>query len=293
MIAEGALARRAHLSSGGVPAPGRTKWANGSSLCAGPEARGPKCFAGRDAPLPARGGARRVRAMNPTSQGSFRILRVAGIDVWLHWSWLLIAYFQIIQRQGAYSSLAWNVAEYVALFAIVLLHEFGHAFATRQVGGRADQIVLWPFGGVAYVAPPPRPGAELWSIAAGPLVNVVLVGVFYAVDLATHDSFAPRSDAHRLLHNLQFINLALLIFNMLPIYPLDGGQILRSLLWFPLGRIRSLYIASIVGFIGVGLLFAYALWRRSIWMGFIAAYVFMSCWQGLQQARAMGARERE
>ena len=227
-------------------------------------------------------------AMNPTSQGSFRILRVAGIDVWLHWSWLLIAYFQIIQRQGAYSSLAWNVAEYCGLFVIVLLHEFGHAFATRQVGGRAEQIVLWPFGGVAYVSPPQRPAAELWSIAAGPLVNVVLVGVFFAADLAMHGG--GRSDAHRLLHNLQYINLLLLIFNMLPIYPLDGGQILRSLLWFPLGPIRSLYIASIIGFIGVGVLVLYALWQRSIWMGFIAAYVFMSCWQGLTQARAMSAR---
>ena len=67
--------------------------------------------------------------------------------------------------------------EYLALFVIVLLHEFGHALACRQVGGQADQIVLWPLGGVAYVAPPPRPGATLWSIAAGPLVNVVLVPV--------------------------------------------------------------------------------------------------------------------
>ena len=85
---------------------------------------------------------------------------------------------------GGYSSLVWNVLEYLALFAIVLLHEFGHALACRQVGGKANQIVLWPLGGVAYVAPPPRPGATLWSIAAGPLVNValapVLIGALFA-----------------------------------------------------------------------------------------------------------------
>src|SRR6478672_1278221 len=78
-------------------------------------------------------------------------------------------------RNTRYSSIGWNVAEYLALFLIVTLHEFGHAMACRQVGGTANQIVLWPLGGVAYVDPPPRPGATLWSIAAGPLVNVVLM----------------------------------------------------------------------------------------------------------------------
>ena len=74
-----------------------------------------------------------------------------------------------------YSSVIWNVLEYLTLFLIVLTHEFGHALACRSVGGQANQIVLWPFGGVAYVSPPQRPGAVLWSIVAGPLVNVVLV----------------------------------------------------------------------------------------------------------------------
>ncbi len=78
-----------------------------------------------------------------------------------------------------YSSVTWNVLEYLALFLIVMLHEFGHALACRQVGGTANQIVLWPLGGVAYVDPPPRPGATLWSIAAGPLVNVALLPVLF------------------------------------------------------------------------------------------------------------------
>jgi hypothetical protein len=68
-------------------------------------------------------------------------------------------------------------------FLIVTLHEFGHALACRQVGGQANQIVLWPLGGVAYVDPPPRPGATLWSIAAGPLVNVVLLPILLGLDL--------------------------------------------------------------------------------------------------------------
>src|SRR6266478_1046292 len=115
--------------------------------------------------------------MMPTRQGSFRLFRFAGIDVFLHWSWFLIAVWQIQGGINQYSSPVWRVLEYLSLFVIVLLHEFGHSLACRQVGGEANQIVLWPFGGVAYVSPPPRPGATLWSIAAGPLVNVVLVPV--------------------------------------------------------------------------------------------------------------------
>src|SRR5204862_5485748 len=83
----------------------------------------------------------------------------------------------INNRAGRYSSLTWNILEYLALFLIVLLHEYGHALACRQVGGTANQIVLWPLGGVAYVNPPPRPGPTLWSIAAGPLVNLALLPI--------------------------------------------------------------------------------------------------------------------
>src|SRR5438094_8169377 len=109
----------------------------------------------------------------PTSrQGSVRLFRFSGIDVFLHWSWFVVAVFEINSRNTRYSSLTWNVLEYLALFLVVMLHEYGHALACRQVGGMANQIVLWPLGGVAYVNPPPRPGATLWSIVAGPLVNL-------------------------------------------------------------------------------------------------------------------------
>ena len=113
--------------------------------------------------------------MSTLRQGSIRLFRFAGVDVFLHWSWFFVALFEINGRAGTYSSITWNVLEYLALFLIVLLHEYGHALACRQVGGTANQIVLWPMGGVAYVDPPPRPGATLWSIAAGPLVNVALL----------------------------------------------------------------------------------------------------------------------
>ena len=121
--------------------------------------------------------------MMPSGQRGFRLFRFAGIDVFLHWSWFVVAAYELQERAGQYSSFVWNVAEYLALFLIVTLHEFGHSLACRQVGGAADHIVLWPLGGVAYVRPPQRPGATLWSIAAGPLVNVVLIPVLIGLGL--------------------------------------------------------------------------------------------------------------
>src|SRR3989441_4647952 len=196
--------------------------------------------------------------MTSMRQGSIHLFRIAGVDVFLHWSWFLVAAFEISGRTRTYSSLSWNILEYLALFSIVLLHEYGHALACRQVGGIANRIVLWPLGGVAYVDPPPRPGATLWSIAAGPLVNVVLFFVLTLTGMVgrSHGWFAAVPNIHTLLRAIWYINLGLLTFNLLPIYPLDGGQILRSLLWFVLGRARSLMVAVSIGFIGVGGLFA-------------------------------------
>jgi len=222
-------------------------------------------------------------------QGSIHLIRIAGIDLFLHWSWFLVAAYEIQGRAQRYSSLTWNVLEYLALFLIVTLHEYGHALACRQVGGTSNQIVLWPLGGVAYVNPPPRPGATLWSLAAGPLVNVVLVPVLLVAGMLSRASGWAESmpNAHAWLRSVWIINLGLLIFNMLPIYPLDGGQILRSLLWYWLGRARSLLVATMVGFAGVAGLILLALWMHSAWVGFICVFILMNCWSGLRQAQAL------
>jgi Zn-dependent protease len=224
----------------------------------------------------------------PTSQGSIRLFRLAGIDVFLHWSWFVVALYEL-QRANEYRSPIWNVVEYLALFAIVTLHEFGHSLACRQVGGTADRVVLWPLGGVAYVDPPQRPGATLWSIAAGPLVNVALVPVFLGLILVGRSvGLAETSpDAAACLRAVATINFVILVFNLLPVYPLDGGQILRSLLWFILGRARSLTAASIVGFLGVLALLALALRVGDAWLGIVAVFVAMNCWRGFQHSRAL------
>jgi len=226
----------------------------------------------------------------PTSrQGSIRLFQFKGINVFLHWSWFLVAAYEIQIRKGLYSSITWNVLEYLALFLIVMLHEFGHSLACRQVGGQANQIVLWPLGGVAYVDPPQRPGATLWSIAAGPLVNVVLFPVLWGIVLLSRSLGWAQAmpDLYRLVGTVWIINEWLLIFNILPIYPLDGGQILRSLLWFVLGRARSLIVATVLGFLGVVGFIGLAFWAHDVWLGAIAVFMLMNCWGGLRHAQAL------
>jgi Zn-dependent protease len=223
----------------------------------------------------------------PTSHGAIRLFRLAGIDVFLHWSWFVVAIYEV-QRANEYHSPIWNVLEYLALFGIVTLHEFGHSLACRQVGGNADRIVLWPLGGVAYVDPPQRPGATLWSIAAGPLVNVALFFVLLPwMNIGSEGPAVSVPDAVAWRSAVAGINFALLVFNLLPVYPLDGGQILRSLLWFVLGRARSLTVASVVGFAGVLGLLALALRSENTWLGILSAFVAMNCWRGFQHSRAL------
>ncbi len=231
----------------------------------------------------------------PTArQGSIHLFRLAGIDLFLHWTWFVMAAIEIESRSGTYRSVLWNGLEYFALFWIVLLHEFGHALACRQVGGTANRIMLWPLGGVAYVDPPQRPGAMLWSIAAGPLVNVALLPVLLVASGTVHAfgwaQIVP--DFNRFINTVIFIDVALLIFNILPIYPLDGGQILRSLLWFVLGRGRSLAVTTVFGFVGIAGFVGLAVWRHSVWLLVISGYMLINCWSGLKGARVLIRNEK-
>jgi Zn-dependent protease len=225
----------------------------------------------------------------PTKRGSFKIFSFAGISVFVHWSWFLIAIYSIQYRTHEYSSMIWNALEYGSLFLLVLLHEFGHQLACRQVGGQTHDIVLWPLGGVAYVSPPQRPGAQLWSIAAGPLVNVILAPILAAlVSTGWHLGWSDtHHDLYELLNSVYWIDIGLLVFNLMPIYPLDGGQILRSLLWYPFGRANSLLTASIIGFVGVAAMILLAIFLRSVWLGIMAAFILMNCWRGLTHAREL------
>lgn len=221
--------------------------------------------------------------------GVIRLFRIAGITVYLHFTWFIIAAFYMTSFAKQYRSPIWGVVTYLALFAVVLLHEFGHALACRQVGGVADRIILWPLGGIAFVNPPRRPGAYLWSIAAGPLVNVALIPFFgFALNAALHQhTLGDSGDDVRFWAQLRLINYSLLLFNLLPIFPLDGGQIVRGLLWYPFGEIRSLQISSVLGLVGGALLGIIGLLAGSMWWGVLAFFLLSRAWYGWQAARAM------
>jgi Zn-dependent protease len=209
---------------------------------------------------------------NPMSW-SLWIGRYFGVDVRLHLMLILFVVIEILQagltESGGFQ-LYYTSISVLALFTIVLLHEFGHIFACRMTGGEADEILMWPLGGLAYCRPPDRWTAHLWTVLGGPLVNAILLIAFALVlgltqkvwlGVAIPNPFdrAPAAwflDAQtpewaRILHMIAWVNLILLLFNvLLPLFPLDGGRILQALLWPKLGYIRSMRIAVRVGYFG-------------------------------------------
>ena len=220
-----------------------------------------------------------------SQNGGLKLFRLFGVDVYLHWTWAVAAYFMIKLRYPAYehegASTYWAAVEYCALFGIVLMHEFGHALACKSVGGQADLIVLWPLGGVAFVSPPHRPGAVLWSIFAGPLVNIILVPITIAAAY-----YGPDSGGVALfLYNIAAVNILLLVFNLMPIFPLDGGQILQSLLWFFMPYERSLMIVSIIGLMGGAALMLFAVSQHELWYIVMAGFIIMQAWRGFTISR--------
>ncbi len=228
--------------------------------------------------------------------GSIRLFRVGGISVFMHWSWFFFAVLRL-QSSGPddsfglthYVSQVWYAVEYVAVFGIVLLHEFGHVLACRSVGGIANRIVLWPLGGIAFVDPPPRPGALLWSIAAGPLVNVLLlaptIGFCYLCHAVGWQNSLPNFCLFAT--SIAWINGFLLLFNMLPVYPLDGGQILHAVLWFVMGRARSLLVATAIGLLTAAVLLILAIIGRSLTWGIMASLGILFSLVGFRNAREL------
>jgi Zn-dependent protease/CBS domain-containing protein len=170
---------------------------------------------------------------------TLRIGRIGGVDVGLHWSWLLVVALIVWSLSagvfpttnpglgdGAYLAMA--IVAALGFFASILLHELGHAVQARREGIPVDGITLWVFGGVARMtAQPPSAGAELRVALAGPAVSLVLGCVFLLAALAAPLPAAVDGTAFWLGQ----MNLYLLAFNLLPAFPLDGGRVVRAVLW--------------------------------------------------------------
>jgi Zn-dependent protease len=181
--------------------------------------------------------------------------RYAGIDVYLHVTFLaflaLVGYDQI--ASGSSAALAIDaVLFFCAVFGCVLLHEFGHALMARRFGIRTRDITLLPIGGVARLERiPDRPMQELCVALAGPAVNVVLVfllGLWLAGTAGGLRSFSGIDLARGSLGvRLLLVNAALVIFNMIPAFPMDGGRFLRALLASRMEHARATRIAATLG----------------------------------------------
>ena len=170
--------------------------------------------------------------------------RLFGIDIWLHWVLLAIIALKLIdillEPGGHYGAPMVAFASFaLALLVTILLHEFGHAYAAYRQGGDTEKIILWPLGGLAVCNAPQHPGSQFWVAAGGPLVNLGLGLLAMGACLARGWNFLPFSSElvfwQRLVQNLFLWNFVLLIVNLLPCYPLDGGRILHSLLWNRMG----------------------------------------------------------
>jgi Zn-dependent protease len=232
--------------------------------------------------------------------GSIRVGRVFGITVRIHILFVLwIAWRLLTSGQGW----QFHAAFLAMLFGVVLIHEFGHCFGARSVDGHAENILLWPLGGLAYAHAPMTPWAQFVTVAAGPMVNVIFcciagaILIFRAGTLGVLGLSPFDCVNFELLFRLGLpqwtwylgifysVNYFLLALNLLPIYPLDGGQLFQCLLWPFVGLHSALTIACQVGIAGcIGL----GLWGLSGGGGmliFIAMFGGFTCWQRLQMLR--------
>ncbi|MHC4947819.1 MAG: site-2 protease family protein [Planctomycetota bacterium] len=216
---------------------------------------------------------------NPLSW-SLPLGRLGGIEVRLHLLFLLFIVVELLRSvagpAAGSTAPAWDLAiaavAMAALFVIVLTHEFGHCIACRRAGGTANEILMWPLGGLAYCRPPNRWKAHMITVVGGPLVNVVIclvagtllglgTGRWLGVALPNPLTFSGLYDPEvagswprMTLYIVNVLSLVLLLFNLLPVFPLDGGRIVQAALWPRLGYVGSMRFAVRTGYVGAILL---------------------------------------
>jgi Zn-dependent protease/predicted transcriptional regulator len=213
---------------------------------------------------------------------SFRIFRLVGIDIEMHVGFpIMVAWFAL--SQGDSRAAMVTVGELLLMFGCVLLHELGHALAARRFGIATRKIVLLPFGGVAQLERmPEKPTQELVVALAGPGVNVILATGLAAFLLARgvtpDEAFARTLAGQGLPEFLLLGNLVMLLFNLVPAFPMDGGRVLRALLAMRLPYARATRIAAQIGQ-GFAMLFAVVglfMVPKNPLIVFVALFVFMA-----------------
>jgi Zn-dependent protease/CBS domain-containing protein len=193
---------------------------------------------------------------------SIRLFNVAGTAVRIHLTFfLLLAWIAAIHyNRGGAAAAVDGVLFIVLLFLCVVLHEFGHVFAARRYRIRTSDVTLLPIGGVASLERmPEKPSQEIFVALAGPAVNVVIALVLVLAlgarfDLSEMTQLQEATST--LTGRIAAANVALVIFNLIPAFPMDGGRVLRALLAIPLGYTRATRVAATIG---QGLAFVFAL----------------------------------
>lgn len=227
---------------------------------------------------------------------SWKLGQVSGIRIQVHWTFLIIVLWVVLvhtsRGAGAVEVLA-GVLLVLAVFGCVVLHELGHALTAKRYGIRTRDITLLPIGGLARLERmPDDPKQELAVAAAGPAVNVVIAGVLW-VGLAvvgTSPAFAEAMQVGGgLVGQLLWVNVMLVLFNLLPAFPMDGGRMLRALLAYRMPHVRATRVAAAVGQ-GMAILFGFVgLLSGNPFLIFIAIFVYLGAQAEAQQAQVRGA----
>lgn len=240
-----------------------------------------------------------VRALS----ASFRMGRFFRVELRVFYLTLVLlpVFFAIeLARtgRGFAEVLTLTVLASLALYVVVYVHEMSHILAARRYGIHTPLITLSPLGGVAHLGTPaPNPRAELWIALAGPAVHLPFLAVFWPLSVLLDPSWGrPESwTSSPLYYTVDFlrqINLWLMVFNLLPVFPLDGGRVLRALLTMKLDAGRATRIACRVGQVGAVAFVVLGLFREAPWGGILVVIgisVFLSCMQELRALRyAMG-----
>jgi Zn-dependent protease/CBS domain-containing protein len=231
--------------------------------------------------------------------GSFTVGRAFGVDVKVHWTFLLLLAFfgfTAYQRSGSLSSALVTVGIIVALFICVLLHEYGHSLVAQRLGIEVSDITLLPIGGLARLKSlPERPWDEVKIAVAGPLVNVVLAPIFFGIALLLGGSIMTPANilegvqsAGQVFAYLGFINVALVVFNLIPAFPMDGGRVLRGLLATRLGAVRATDISSAVGQFFAAAFFLIGLIGGNFLLALVGVFIFFGA-----SGEAQMVRQRE
>jgi Zn-dependent protease/CBS domain-containing protein len=228
--------------------------------------------------------------------GAFKIGRAAGIDLKVHWTFfLLLAFFAFAgyQGSGSLTNALITALVIVALFVCVVLHEYGHSLVAQRLGIEILDITLLPIGGVARLKSlPERPWDEVKIAIAGPLVNVVLAPIFFAIALLlgagpldTANILQGGNSLGQIFAYLGLINVSLVVFNLIPAFPLDGGRVLRGLLATRLGAVRATDISAAIGQFLAAAFFLIGLLGGNLLLALVAVFIFFGATGEAQMVR--------